>query len=279
MQDVSLSNLVSNAITNCGFLTNINIMQNNFPDLPASFAPCINVTNINLMTNNIKNVNVDALKGLTFLTYLGLRDNQITCIPPGLFRNTPVIMSIDLSENQITNFDRLTFKGLPNLNQIMLSSNKIASIPSFDLTLTGMTMGFMFMLDNNPIMAVNPQFLTNLFSSRSGYMSMTNINFFDSYGNITTCFPKNNMYVTSQISYYNWPTANISLGDCYANWTPELETTPVSCAPPATTTQKVPTTTGGGGSGEDFRRWGSGKNFFAIISNAMRNFTANVQFF
>ena len=284
MQSVSLNNLVTDAFTNAGNMVSLTIAENNFPDLPASFCPsCINVTSLNLMTNNIVNVDAEAFKGLQFVNYVMLRDNKITCIPPGLFRNTPVIQNIDLYGNQITSLDRLTFKGLPNLNSVMLGSNKIASIPDFDLTLTGMTMGFNMMMDDNPIMAFNPQFLTNLFSTRTGY-TMTNLNFYGTYENITSCIPKNNMY-TSSIGSWNWPMANISLGNCYANWTPELESTPVSCATPvdpSITTPKIPTTTGGSGgheSGEDFHHWGSKKNLFAIISNAMRNFTANVQFF
>lgn len=279
MQNTNLNTLVTDAFTNAGNMVSLSLTENNFPDIPASFcSSCINMTSLNLMGNNIVNVDNEAFKGMKFLNSVMLRDNKITCIPPGLFRNTPVIQMIDLYGNQITSFDPSTFKGLPNLNSIMLGFNKIASIPDFDFTLTGMSMGFNVMLDNNPIMAINPQFLTNMFITRSGYMS-TMLSFFDSYENITTCFPKNNMY-TSSISSWSWPMANISFEDCYANWTPELELTPVSCAPPTddTTTQKVPTSTGGNGSGEDFRGWGLKKNFFAIISNAMRNFTANVQF-
>ncbi|CAG9806319.1 unnamed protein product [Chironomus riparius] len=279
MQNTNLSHLVSDAFTNAGNMVSLTLNENNFPDIPASFcSSCINMTSLNLMNNNIINVDKEAFKGLKFLNNIMLRDNKISCIPPGLFQNTPVIQMIDLYGNQITSFDRLTFKGLPNLYSVMLSSNKIASIPDFDFTLTGMSMGLSFQLDNNPIIAMHPQFLTNLFSLRSGYMS-TNINFYDSYENTTNCFPKMNMY-TSSISGWSWPMANISLGNCYANWTPELELTPVSCATPSvdTTTQKISSSTEGSESGEDFHGWGLKKNFFAIISNAMRNFTANVQF-
>jgi len=285
MQNVALNNLVTDAFTNAGNMVSLGITENNFPDLPASFcSSCINVTTLSMATNNIINVDTEAFKGLKFVNYITLRDNKITCIPPGLFRNTPVIQNIDLYGNQITSLDRLTFKGLPNLNSIMLGFNKIAAIPDFDLTLTGMTMGLNMMFENNPIMAFHPQFLTNFFSLRMGGYMMAMLSFYDTYENTTSCIPRNSMYASS-IGSWNWPIANISLGDCYANWTPELELTPVSCAPPvdpSITTPKVPTTTGGSGgneSGEDFHRWGTKKNLFAIISNAMRNFTANVQFY
>jgi hypothetical protein len=279
MQNTNLNTLVTDAFINAGNMVSLTLSENNFPDIPASFcSSCINMTSLNLMLNNIVNVDNNAFKGMKFLTNVMLRDNKIKCIPPGLFRNTPVIQMIDLYGNQITSFDRLTFKGLPNLGSVMLGSNKIASIPNFDFALTGMSMGFNIMFDNNPIMAVHPQFLTSMFGLRAGYMS-TMLSFFDTFGNTTNCFPKNNMY-TSSISSWSWSMANISLGNCYDNWTSELELTPVSCAPPTTdtTTQKIPTSTGGNGSGEDFHGWGLKKNFFAIISNAMRNFTANIQF-
>ncbi|XP_070493901.1 leucine-rich repeat-containing protein 15-like [Chironomus tepperi] len=281
MDNVSLNHLVTDAFTNAGNLGSLNIVDNNFPELPASFcSSCINVTSLSMWRNNIVNVSADALKGMKFLNNIMLRENKITCIPPGLFQNTPVLQMIDLASNEITALDRNTFKTLPNLNSIMLSTNKIASIPDLDFTLTGMSMGLNLMLDNNPVMAIHPQFLTHFYSTRIGYSS-PNINFYDSYGNLTTCLPKNNMY-TSSISSWSWPMANVSLEVCYANWTPELELTPVSCASTtiSTTTEAATTTekTEGDESGEDFHHWGLKKNFFAIISNAMRNFTANVQF-
>lgn len=276
--NVSLNHLVSDAFTNAGNVVSMSIYDNNFPDLPASFcSSCINITSLNMMNNYIVNVDNEAFKGLKFLTTLMLQSNKISCIPPGLFRNTPVIQHIDLSYNQITSLDRLTFKGLPNLYYIMLGSNRIASIPDFDFTLTGTYMGLNMMFDSNPVMAIHPQFLTHLFTSRTGYSSSINININDNYGNTTTCLPKNNMYTTS-ISSWSWPVANISIDTCYANWTPELEFTPVSCAPPIDLTTTTTEKSGGNESDEDFHHWGLKKNFFAIISNAMRNFTANVQF-
>ena len=76
---------------------------------------------------------------------------------------------------------------------------------------------------------------------------LTSINLYVDNASITSCLPNsnNNMY-TLCISNFNWPTANISLGACYANWTPEMETTLVSCALPTTptpTSQKILTTT------------------------------------
>lgn len=231
--NVSLNHLVSNAFINAGNLNGLHINENNFPDLPDSFcSSCINVTYLNLMNNNIVNVDSNAFKGLKFLTTVILQGNKISCIPPGLFQNTPLIDLIDLSNNEITRLDRLTFKGLPNLYDILLGSNKIASIPNFDTTLTGIYTGTSMSLGNNPIMAIHPQFLTHFFTSGFGYKSTWL--YFESSSRNTTCFPQNIEYTS--IIYWSWMKINISIDDCYANWTPELEFSPVSCASPMTTT-------------------------------------------
>lgn len=283
MANTSLNNLVSNAFTNCGLLTSITLTQNDFPVIPSSFAStCVNVTMLNLFQNNIQAVDSDAFVGLRYLNYVMLRENKITCLPPGVFRHTTVLSNIDLSNNLITKLDPATFRGLPNLNSVMLGNNPIASIPAFDFKYTGMTMGLNIMIENNPIMAISPMFLTRLFAHRTGYTSSTYVNFFDTYGNTTTCIPRNNMY-TSHISTYSWPMANVTLTECYNNWNEEEENKPVSCASslPATTVQPATSTLPAdeNESGEDPHQWIKNRNFFAIISNAMKNFTANVQFF
>lgn len=271
--NVSLTNLVSNAFANCGNLISITISQNNFPTLPASFAPtCINVTQLMISYNRIKTFDNEALKGLTFLTMFYASYNNVTCIPPGLFKNTPIIQYIDLGYNQISEIDRTAFTGLANLNSVMLSGNRIVNLPSFDLTLTGSTMGFSMMIDNNPINSINPTFLGAFFTSRMGNMISAYLYFMNSQ-NISSCIPPQSQF--SSIGTYNWAVANISLPTCYANWKSEYAMTPVTCAPivtPESTTRIY-----GSGSG----RWpfGSDKNFFAIISDTMKNFTANVSFY
>lgn len=276
--NVSITSVTTDSFTNCGKLISIYLNFNNFPTLPSAFAStCINVTSLYLMTNYIKELDNDALKGLTFLNYFYAAQNNITCIPPGLFTHTPVVQFIDLSYNQISEIDSSTFKGLANLNNINLMYNKIVNLPAFDVTNTGLTMSFMLMLGDNPIKSVSPKFITNIFTTRGGSPMSANVMLYNSQNLTTTCFPST-QYFYGTIFSSNWPTANISLGLCYSNWKAEYETTPVSCrgnAPVETTTSKNEN-----GNGSVGGKWPFGdKNFFAIITNAMKNFTANVSFY
>jgi hypothetical protein len=277
MSNVSLTNVVSNAITDCGNLISVMIMSNNFPLLPANFAStCINMTQLYLSQNKIKQLHEDSLKGLTFLTQIFAPNNNISCIPSGLFKHTPVLTFIEFSYNQISEIDPNAFKGLASLSMVGFAYNHIINLPAFDFTGAGLTMGMNLMFSGNSINSISPQFIAKLFTTRYGF-SMTNVQLMSPY-NSTSCIPTNSFY--SQIYNSNWPTANISLSACYANWKEDFQTRPVSCASigsPETTTKK--TEDGDDSSEEQNGRWPfGGKDFFAIITNAMKNFTANVAF-
>jgi Leucine-rich repeat (LRR) protein len=194
--NVSLTNLVTDAFQNCGRLTTISIYYNPLTKIPASFAStCINVTSFMAYGNQIREIDVNAFKGLDYLQYLYLSDNKISCLPAGVFQNTPIAQTIDLRNNLITILDPKTFTNLPNLNSITLSSNKIIALPAFDFTLTGMTMGLNFMVDTNPIQAIHKDFIIKFFTSRSHSIGSNMISLYN-YGNenITTCIPKDSIY-------------------------------------------------------------------------------------
>ncbi|KAG5683854.1 hypothetical protein PVAND_013116 [Polypedilum vanderplanki] len=269
--NVSLTNVVSNAFANCGNLMTIMISSNDFTTLPTNFAStCINVTTLQLFSNNIKSIDADAFKGLTFLSYLYLINNKIACIPPKLFQNTPVISYIDLSNNQISEIHADTFKNLPSLTNINLMNNSIVNLPAFDLTGTNLAMmSLMFQIYYNPINSISPKFISNIYSNRGGAMSAPSVMLYTTGTNsiINTCIPDN----SNSYSIYgsNWPTANLLLAPCYANWKDSYQTS-LSCAP------NYPTDIGNSfNSSFPF----GGKNFFSIITNIVKNFTATVTFY
>jgi hypothetical protein len=288
-ENVSITNVDSDAIANCGLMDHIGFTLNNFTILPASFAStCSNLTQLNLNQNNIKELHEDSLKGLNILQYFYASHNNITCLPSGLFKHTPVISNIELGGNQISEIQPNAFEGLANIHYINLESNRIINLPALDFTGASFADFLSLQFTNNPINSISPQFVAKLFAI-SRLVTHTNV-VINSDLNETVCFSPNSEY--NYVSNYNWPVANISLSACYANWNDEYQTKPVSCA----TIESVETTTkkdeeGGDEDGEDddedseeenertHGHWPLGdKNYLAIITNAMKNFTANVLF-
>ncbi|KAG5669162.1 hypothetical protein PVAND_017057 [Polypedilum vanderplanki] len=277
LTNVSLTNIVPNAFANCGNLMTIVIIKNyNFTTLPANFAStCVNVTNLQLGFNNIRSIDPDAFKGLTSLTYLNLVYNKLTCIST-LFKNTPVIDSIDLSYNQISEIHVDTFKNLTSLAMISLMNNSIVNLPAFNLTGTSLTSSSqMFFFKNNPIASISPKFISNIFVDRP--KTVMYIYLFTSGTNSTgTCIPNNPNF--DSIYNSNWQTVNVTLKPCYDNWKDSYQTN-LSCVSNNTVETTTKRTNVDNGNSSNSTLPFCGKNFFSIITNMVKNFTATVTFY
>lgn len=238
MNNCQLTNLVTNAFTNCNQLQTISIGSNNFSTIPAGFAQsCVNVETLLLINNKIQTIHVDAFKGLAVLQLLYLTKNSITCIPPELFSNTPIIKNIDFSINQITAIDRKTFTNLTSLYYISLESTQLKYLPNFDLTNTGYSApGFNMAIGIETLDAIHPNLIPSLFTRLNTTIIAfqhpeTSVNF--------GCISQQRTVITID----NWSNLNNTLDACYANWTTALENTPVSCATEIITTTTTTTTT------------------------------------
>ncbi|KAG5676410.1 hypothetical protein PVAND_006248 [Polypedilum vanderplanki] len=234
----NMSQLVTNSLNNCSALTDFTATMQLFTNLPAGFAQnCANLKNLLLGMNQIATIDSDALKGLSKLLSFNAPNNKITCITPGLFANTPMIQNIYLAYNLITAIDPSTFKNLPWVNSIQFDSNSLQYLPNLDfsgsainssLTSVGsLRLSFL----NNPITAVDPQFIMVIFGTRTGYSTSISLG-----GGLNTCMPVGiNINNTA-------PNSGASvLVPCYNNWIPTI-VQPVPCALTTTTITAAPQT-------------------------------------
>ena len=74
--------------------------------------------------------------GLTNLSGLYLRDNQLSSIESGTFSGLTYLTELYLRDNQISSIEPGTFSDLTNLEQLELDGNQLPSIESGDLQRT-----------------------------------------------------------------------------------------------------------------------------------------------
>lgn len=258
----SLTTIVPNSIINCPSLSSIALYSNLFQNLPASFAEqCTNVTHLYMeKNNNFVSIHVDAFKGLSNLFFLRFNYNKIDCLPPGLFRFSPKIQAIDFQWNEIVALDSNTFINLPTLSYISLWSNKITFVPNLNLTNSGLYNGSVSLgFDHNPIMAINPAFITQVFEERT--RGSITISFYNP--TVTLCIPQQ-----QSLDINNWRALNSSYATCYNNWTPAMQNDAVSCLPAIATTQAPPASSQCG-----FPWYMFSNSTILLALNTIRNFT------
>lgn len=226
---VQLSNLVSNAFRNCNNLKSIFAEGNNIQNVPSSFAAgCTNVQIIEAPNNNIQTIHRDTLKGLTSLKYVNFNHNQISCIPPTILVHTPFIENIFGQHNIITAMDTQLSRNLPHLKSIDLTHNQIPFLGNFDFTGTGLVHNSSIVLDDNPIAAIHPSVITNIFTSRAADMPGLYIGLHNNINDaIPSCVPYSDVY--KGIDNENWEFIDSALSNCYYSWTPEMENLVVPC--------------------------------------------------
>lgn len=266
----SLTTIVPNAIINCPSLTSIALYSNLFQNLPASFAEqCSNVTHLYVEKNsNFVSLHVDAFKGLLNLVFLRFNYNKIDCLPPGLFGYSPKIQAIDFQWNEIVALDPNTFINLPSLSYITLWSNKITFVPNLNLTNSGYSGTVSLNFDFNPIIAINPSFITQVFEERT--RGTITLSFYNPSTTSTPCVPQN-VYQQHLLNFNNWRDLNSSYVTCYNNWTPAMQNDAVSCLPAISTTQSPPASSQCGCGGCPWYMFSNSTILLAL--NTIRNFT------
>jgi hypothetical protein len=163
---------------------------------------------------------------------INLSENEITCVPPLLFKGNIGVSMVEFSYNKITALHPNLLRNLTTLSMANFISNKIEYIPNFDLRHTGIFgMGSIWLsLMSNPINAVDPEFLKTLFYSRqSGGMGMGPINImYLPESNMTSCFdfekyPDTN--VAFNMMSQRWVQSDATLRyrtNCYKNWNADM---------------------------------------------------------
>lgn len=232
--NASIIALATDNINNCENLNGISITQNSIAHIPARFASsCHFVQYVTLSYNKIQTIDEKAFVGLESLNMLTVGYNEITCVPALLFKHNLGLSNIDFSSNKINALHPALFKDLTQLSMINFYTNKISYIPNFAFEHTG-TLGMggsvMIMLSDNPIIAIDPEFFTTIFLSRtsSSGMGPINLSFYSGNPNATSCidiikYPNNQMLFN--IYSYNWVQNHVAFKyrtTCYKNWSAEM---------------------------------------------------------
>lgn len=235
-----VTTMVTDAFIKCSSLLSLSVTFNNFPLLPDGFAQkCTKVTDLWLQFNHIQTVDANALRGLAQLTSFKLNNNAISCLPDGLFAFSPNLVTVDFSNNFIVNLNSQMFASLTELSYIGFSFNRLCYIP--DLALTGSgdpSETFTASFDQNPIYAIHPAFPTNFNLARAGGYMMFQPN---AVVALTSLCLWTAQYQGTDPS--NWPQANSSFAPCFENWTPAMDSAPVTCDVAVTTALCTPPTT------------------------------------
>jgi hypothetical protein len=127
---VQLSTLTTNAFTNCSMMDHITLRQNNFTEIPASFAEaCFSLRHLDLNHNQIKTIHKDAFKGLSNLKDLLLNDNQISSLSQLFFFYTPKLQIFNIAKNLLTTLHPDLFATISPMD-INLMQNKINPLPA-----------------------------------------------------------------------------------------------------------------------------------------------------
>lgn len=228
----SISTITTNAFGNCSNLEVINLEKNPFPNLPNSFASkCANLKFLRMSGGGLKTIDKAALRGLVNLDTIILSFNQIECIPAFIFIETKNLRIINLQNNKIQAIHSGSYSSLIHIAQINLQGNFINYIPKLELKIKEWKQpSFEFLLQDNPIIAISPVLLFNLFNNVTIAKSFKfNINFKPKYPNITTCINLNapgytvDMYLIEGLD--KWEEENKKFNfktKCYKNFTEKM---------------------------------------------------------
>jgi len=126
----------------------------------------------------LRTVDLGAFNGLTKLTGLTMRGNQLCELLTGTFESLRSLENLDLSNNRIEHIDNDLFSGLINLKLINLSANKLKSlhpntflgIPNLRTLYLGKNPGFQIPTDRN---FINSHSLSTLDISKCNISSLS----------------------------------------------------------------------------------------------------------
>jgi len=224
MNNVSMTNLTTDAFINCNNLTIISVMFNNFTRIPSKLAyRCKNIDRISLNYNQIVIIDEDALSGLKNLKVLDLSFNKISCIPPKLFENALNIENISFKNNEIKALDKDLFGKLKAIKVINLDENKIAILPIMSFDQSAMKKSLNLIINDNPLYAMEPKFIESFFALKDSQSSL-NFTMTKIEG---ICIP--NGFEYQVIHQINFKSADDALSTCYANWSSDMSKTKIVC--------------------------------------------------
>ena len=112
-----------------GSLTHVLLPRNGIKAIgPGAFNGMTAVTRLDLRYNDIVELPEPVFSGLTAMTSLVLRGSRLTALPSDLFDGLTALDNLDLSSNSLTTLPADIFAGL-DLQTIDLRRNKITSLP------------------------------------------------------------------------------------------------------------------------------------------------------
>jgi len=100
----------------------------------------------------LRTIELGAFNGLTKLTTLSMRNNEISEITPGKFQNLNSLEALLLNNNKLEHWDSAVFSGLVNLRAIVLSGNNLQYLHPD--TFVGLPNLQLLVLSNNPTLHI-----------------------------------------------------------------------------------------------------------------------------
>ena len=88
------------------------------------------LTELSLRGNQLSSLAEDVFSGLSALTRLDLDDNQLSSLPAGLFSGLSSLSSLGLADNQLSSLPAGVFSGLSSLYWLDLRNNQLSSLPA-----------------------------------------------------------------------------------------------------------------------------------------------------
>lgn len=218
--NTSTTTIVTDAFNHCPLLEVLYIYYSPFEVLPAGFAQtCEKISYIDIQNNLLSYIDREAFRGLKNVKNIFLGYNKITCIPPGLFDYTPELRTINFAFNDIYALDPNTFANMPYIQDINLSNCQLVILSNLNLACTGVVSGLNLMLEDNPINAVDPNFILSLFSSRVsiGGSNIPTVSFINQTGPFKACMSAE-FHIDPTLTQSTHVAANPYFNACYNMW-------------------------------------------------------------
>ena len=152
--------------------------------------------------------------GLSALTRLHLRDNQLGTLPDNIFSDLSALITLNLNFNRISTLPNNVFSGLGALRSLLLSGNRISTLPTG--IFSGLSMLTELILGNNQIITLpNNTFsgLTKLteLSLHSNQISTLSDNIFSGLSALTGLSLSSNQIITLPDNIFSDLSALITL--------------------------------------------------------------------
>ncbi|XP_066287510.1 uncharacterized protein [Branchiostoma lanceolatum] len=112
------------------FLTGLNLMHQNIPDIEVGDFPLLeSMGQLYIQRSGVVNIQPCSFINLPCLTELNLSGNNIRKLKPHTFKGLNNLAIMVLFENKLHSVDKKAFAGLPRLKRLVLNNNCLSSIP------------------------------------------------------------------------------------------------------------------------------------------------------